>query len=199
MRRPSRPKSKSATRERVIDCALALFQTQGYRGTGLNQIIAESGAPKGSLYHYFPEGKDQLACAAIEQASRVVIFELSRRVVGVTRVSELITRLFDYFVESMEASDFKKGCPIATISLEEAGENERIRAACAQSYQSWLFMLTQAFIALGVAAPERAANQLLSSIEGALILSRVRKSSAPLVDMKDALLRQLTSAPAIDQ
>lgn len=186
--RTLRTEVKPTARERVIEAALELFQTQGYRKTGLNQILAKSGAPKGSLYHYFPEGKEQLACATIEQATHAVILELSQRVIGVTSVSELVTRLFDYFVESMESSDFKKGCPIATITLEEAGENDTIRSACARAYESWLFMLTQAVGALGITDPASVSNQLLGSIEGALILSRAKRSISPLIDMRELLI-----------
>ncbi len=193
MRKATQHQAKVTARERVIDAALELFQTQGYSATGLNQILAASGAPKGSLYHYFPEGKDQLACAAIEKATGIVIVELSKRVIGVTHVDELVTRMFDYFIDSMESSNFRKGCPIATITLEEAAENERIRSACANAYESWLFMLTQVLGALGIADPARVSNQLLSSIEGALILSRAKKSSSPMADMKNFMLRQTWS------
>ncbi|MEV7027919.1 helix-turn-helix domain-containing protein, partial [Kitasatospora sp. NPDC093558] len=60
------------TRARLIAGARALIEAQGYFGSGVNQIVAESGAPRGSLYFHFPEGKDQLVTAALVQAGREV-------------------------------------------------------------------------------------------------------------------------------
>ncbi|MDQ2999201.1 MAG: TetR/AcrR family transcriptional regulator, partial [Chloroflexota bacterium] len=62
----------STTRDQIVDAAGDLLESQGFHATGLNQIVKESGAPKGSLYYYFPAGKDEIAEAAIEQAGRAV-------------------------------------------------------------------------------------------------------------------------------
>ena len=180
----------SSVRDRLIEAALELFQAQGFHQTGLNQILRVSGAPKGSLYHYFPGGKDELACAAIDRATADVINQLSQRAVGVSDYNGLVTLFFEYFIESMQSSGFKKGCPIATITLEQAESNERIRSACARAYDAWLLVLSQVLSALGMTNPASVANQLLSSVEGALILTRARKSVSPLQDMKEILLRK---------
>ena len=57
-----------SSRERLLDSAVDLLQRQGYRGTGLNELLERSGAPRGSLYHYFPGGKEQIGAEAIARA-----------------------------------------------------------------------------------------------------------------------------------
>src|SRR3954453_12156456 len=56
------------SRERLLDSAVDLLQRQGYHGTGLNELLERSGAPRGSLYHYFPGGKEQMGAEAIARA-----------------------------------------------------------------------------------------------------------------------------------
>jgi TetR/AcrR family transcriptional repressor of lmrAB and yxaGH operons len=68
-----RRKQEGEACARLLGTAADLFQRQGYHGTGLNQILAESGAPKGSLYHYFPEGKEALAAAALGRSGEEII------------------------------------------------------------------------------------------------------------------------------
>lgn len=55
-----------STRDRLVQAATRLFRQRGYDGTGLTEILTEAGVPKGSLYHHFPEGKADLACAAAD-------------------------------------------------------------------------------------------------------------------------------------
>ena len=62
-------------RERMIESAITLMRRSGYSGVGINEVLAESGAPKGSMYHYFPDGKRQVAAEALTTyAGRVVAF-----------------------------------------------------------------------------------------------------------------------------
>ena len=51
----------AATRDRIVDASAELFRRQGYNATGVKQIVTEAQAPFGSLYHFFPGGKEQLA------------------------------------------------------------------------------------------------------------------------------------------
>jgi TetR/AcrR family transcriptional repressor of lmrAB and yxaGH operons len=176
-------------RERLIETAMRLFQAQGYNQTGLNQIIKESGTPKGSLYHYFPEGKEDLACAAIDHAAQQVTLDLIKATVGVTDLSGLLYAVFGHFINELESSQFTKGCPVATITLEQSSSSERIRIACEQAYTQWIQGLSQVLSILGVAYAERIATYILSNVEGALILSRSRRSAQPLQAVLESLIQ----------
>lgn len=177
------------TRARLIAGTRNLIEAQGYFGTGLNQIVAESGAPRGSLYFHFPEGKDQLVAAALVQAGQE-IEELLRTPVGRdSGATALVDRLVEVFAARLEESDYTKGCPVATVGLEVAGGNEALRRVCAEVYGSWQRVLTERLVAdgFGPAEAETASGQALALLEGAVLLARVRHDRRPLEDARHAV------------
>jgi TetR/AcrR family transcriptional repressor of lmrAB and yxaGH operons len=176
-------------RERLVSTTALLLQSQGYNSTGLNQILQESGVPKGSLYHYFPGGKEELALAAITHASAEVDALLrSLAATGLDMRASLVQAI-GYFIQALEGSDYKKGCPIATVSLEQAGANPQIQAACAQAYATWQATLAEFMQAHGCAAPRAdvLAERLLMLLEGALVLCKARRDCSRLRHLQHEL------------
>ncbi|MQY09358.1 TetR/AcrR family transcriptional regulator [Actinomadura macrotermitis] len=168
------------TRDRVLHTAADLFQRQGYHGTGLNQVLAESGAPKGSLYFHFPGGKEQLAADALRLSGAELAGELARAAAGVTGAREGITALGEHFARSLEESDYTKGCPLATVALETSSASAEIRGACDSAYGAWLDGIEGALRRWGVPAGEAGplAVLVLSSLQGAIMLARVRRDAS---------------------
>lgn len=167
-------------RDRLITTASNLFQTQGYNSTGLNQIITESATPKGSLYHYFPGGKEDLAVAAINFAANEIDVALQQQLTAQPGLQEGLTAVLQFFMHELESSGFKKGCPVATIALEQAGHSSKIQAACGMAYARWENSVTLLLQAHGIAEPAVGAARLMNALEGALVLSRARANTAPL-------------------
>ncbi|RJO70107.1 TetR/AcrR family transcriptional regulator [Nocardia panacis] len=170
---------KTDTRERVLDTAAELFQTQGYSGTGLNTVLARSGAPKGSLYFHFPEGKTQLAVEAIARSSHGVEERISAVLATAAGAEEAVVALGEFFAAGLEESEYRKGCPVATVALEAADDDD-IRAACASAYRSWQEMIAEALCRWDI-DPERAAalaSLVLSAIQGALVLARTHRDAS---------------------
>jgi TetR/AcrR family transcriptional regulator, lmrAB and yxaGH operons repressor len=162
------------TRERLLRTAATLFHTQGYHATGLNQVVAEGGAPKGSLYFHFPGGKEQLAAESIA-VSAAGVRDLLRSVSDVDDALAL-------FAARLADTDFRDGCPVATVALDAAGESEPIRAACATAYDSWREVLVDSLVRQGVPAARAPglATTVLAAVEGALLLARTQRDVAPL-------------------
>src|SRR4051812_44388104 len=105
---------RGETRERVLRTAGDLFQRQGDHGTGLNQVLAESGAPKGSLYFHFPDGKEQLASESVALSGRAVGEELAEAVLAAPDGRAGLAALSEHFARNLVESGFSKGCPVAT-------------------------------------------------------------------------------------
>src|ERR1700678_3900597 len=107
-------------RQPIINTAVTLFRRQGYSRTGLNEIVDVSGAPKGSLYHYFPLGKSSIAVAAVKEAGVRVAATLTKLADECRSTSEMLRRHAELLAGWMRASGFRDGCPITTVLLELA-------------------------------------------------------------------------------
>ncbi len=173
-------------RQALVQTAMRLFRRQGYASSGLNQILDESGAPKGSLYHHFPGGKEALAEAAVEHAGALIaqMLETARdrhpddpaAFAGVYATT---------MAQWMAESGFRSGCPIATTLLETAPQNEAITAAGSHALNRWVEIAASVAQRSGMAPREagRWAHMLICAMEGALIVARVRKSKASILDV----------------
>ena len=182
------PKGESA-KARLVHAALNTFHAQGYRGTGMAQLVAESGFPRGSLYFHFPGGKEEIATAAISQARDEIgqgidlAFEAASDPIGALRL------IVDAFANELASSDYARGCPVTTVALETSADTPRLEATCASAYVDWQARIARHLREAGFseARASRLATFALSAIEGALILARSARSRAPLDDVMEEL------------
>ena len=173
---------RTDTRQRMLDTAADLFQTQGYHATGLTQLTTAGGAPKGSLYFHFPGGKEQLAAEAVRLSSERTGTMLEAILRDAPDPVTGIDRAVDALANFLTESDFQRGCPLATVALDTAAESEPIREACADGYASWHGVLA-GYLARQGLPDERAvelATIVLAAIEGGLLLARTRRDLGPL-------------------
>ncbi|MCU0509263.1 MAG: TetR/AcrR family transcriptional regulator [Anaerolineae bacterium] len=171
-----------STREQIIETTSHLLEQQGYYATGLNQIVQESGAPKGSLYYYFPQGKEELTAEAIDRSAREFTRIIETELARYDDPAETIYQFMQGLAEHAQASDCRGGAPIATVALETAGHSERLTAACQAAYGRYQSAFAARFVASGF-SEERAAQLatlIVAAIEGGMILSRTQRSAAPL-------------------
>ena len=171
----------TTSREQIIEKTRELLEIQGYHGTGLNQIVKESGSPKGSLYYYFPGGKEELAVEAIQQAGTMVLKRIRHNLSLVDDPAIAIREFIMNIAINVERSGYAKGGPITTIALETASSSEQLRAVCDQIYQDWQKAFSEKLQTVHL--PERAASMstlIIAAIEGGVILCRTSKSRNPL-------------------
>ena len=166
-------------RRLAIEAAARLFGTDGYHATGLTRILDESGAPKGSFYFHFPDGKEQLAeeavAAASSQMEELIFFSIEQAGRGEGTVVEhlagaLQRRLID--------SDYATGGSITSLTLETAHLSDRLREACAAAYDRWIGLLADYFETQGLTT-ERArsvAATVLAGLEGALAMAKASRN-----------------------
>lgn len=172
----------STARDQIVEATCDLLEAQGYHATGLNQIVAESGAPKGSLYHYFPDGKEELAAAAIERTGRALAGRVEAGLALHDDPAEAVAFLAAAIADAVEQSGFRAGGPLTTVALETATSSERINLACRAAYDR-LQAAFAAKLAAGGHDPQRAAELasfVTAAIEGGIILSRTYHSGDPL-------------------
>jgi TetR/AcrR family transcriptional regulator, lmrAB and yxaGH operons repressor len=180
-------------RQPIINAAVTLFRRQGYSATALNDIVDESSAPKGSVYHYFPAGKPSIAAAAVEEAGRRVAETVLQLAMKTSSTGELIREHARLLAGWMRKSGFRDGCPITTVLLELAPEDRAVAQAGREAYAARLAILTEKLIADGFPAEraKRLAGLCVSAIQGALIQARVERSGAPIETAADELASML--------
>jgi TetR/AcrR family transcriptional regulator, lmrAB and yxaGH operons repressor len=175
------------SRAALIDKAATLFRRQGYAATGLNQILEEAGVKPGSLYHHFPQGKQQLAAAVVD-AEGAGIEQLLRRFLATGRpVADIVDRWVDLLVAGL-AGDQRDGCPIEPIATESVNASPVVREASARVFKGWCVAIGDRLRSDGWSAAEAkdVAVAVISLIEGALILSRIAGDAAALDAAKPA-------------
>jgi TetR/AcrR family transcriptional repressor of lmrAB and yxaGH operons len=186
--------SELSTRERMVRAACELLETQGYHATGLNEILQRSDTPRGSLYYYFPEGKEELAAEAIERQGRLIEAGIRADLAAVENAAAAVQGLFFKLAQHVESSGCRMGGPITAVALESSTTNERLRQVCAQIYDAWRTAFEEKLLASGYPATETAAlsTLILSVLEGATTLSRTLRSALPLQQAGEQLGRLLT-------
>ena len=173
----------SETKQRLLRAGEQLFRTQGYAGTGLKQLSQAADAPWGSLYHFFPDGKEQLGGEILAYVGELYRAGCQAAFERYDDPAEAIERIFVGEAAILEKSDYKNGCPIASVTLDIASTNESLRAACASAFRGWLETIALALWSAG-APPSDAtalAGFVLSCLEGAIVLSRAAKSPTALL------------------
>jgi TetR/AcrR family transcriptional repressor of lmrAB and yxaGH operons len=169
-------------REQILQTTCTLLDKQGYHGTGLNEIVKESGSPKGSLYHYFPEGKEQIVAEAViqsgnETAERIRL-GLSESVNASKAISDFILKI----AEQVELSKFAAGSPLTAVAMETATNSERINLACREAYTLLQIAFKNKLAESGYtkSKADELAIFIVAAIEGGIILSRTNHSGDSL-------------------
>jgi AcrR family transcriptional regulator len=173
----------SETREKLLDASGELFRRQGYTGTGVKQILAEAGAPFGSLYHFFPGGKSALGAETVRRSGFLYGLLLGEYVPPEVELLNGVRAFFAAAARDLEESGYADACPIATVALEVSSRNEEMRLACAEVFDAWIEAGTWRFELAGI--ERRVARelviQMLAGLEGAFVLARALRSTEPVL------------------
>jgi AcrR family transcriptional regulator len=182
------------SRDRMIQSAALLFRENGYSGTGFRDVIEHSGAPRGSIYHHFPGGKEQLAAETVAWAAEVI----ERRIARAAESGDPIAALgmfVDSWREVLEDSNFRAGCPVVAVAAEADAGSTATEAAAA-AFTRWQDLIGRSLLDAGVSRTDarRLATTVVAAIEGAILLCRVRRDIGPLRDVHRALEATLRTA-----
>lgn len=182
-----RTSSQIDPRERMIRSAAVLFRERGVHGTSLSDVVAHSAAPRGSIYHWFPGGKAQLAEEATRYAGEFIAGGIAAALEDDDPVAA-VRGFAALWREILRDSDFSAGCPVMSATLE-GDRTPGAREAAGAAFERWQELLVGAFRGRGV-APARArslAALVVAAVEGAIVLSRAQRSGRPLERVADEL------------
>ncbi|MGC5698854.1 TetR/AcrR family transcriptional regulator [Pseudomonas sp. NFXW11] len=183
---------KSNAAERIVRATASLLASRGYAGTGLSDIIARSEAPKGSLYHYFPDGKPQIASAAIGFVGREVQAFLEQAGSQAPHARNVLGRFTATLRNWLQHSQFAEACPVFSTALSIEAELAPVHAECRSVLRAWHASIEGALRADGVAAAAATSRAwlVLCALEGAVAISRSEQSLSAL-DATEGELRAL--------
>ncbi|MEW2388678.1 TetR/AcrR family transcriptional regulator [Streptomyces venezuelae] len=177
-----RPLGDLGTRDRIVVVAARLIQRQGYVGTGIKQIAKEAEATLGSVYHFFPGGKEAVAVAAIAYSAEEFAVMLRSGLTGEDAPGPAIERCAGELAVALRESGWVDGCPVTAAALETLGTESEIQRVCAEALRGWERIVEDRL--LGAAfAPEDArevASTVISALEGAEVTAQVARSEEPL-------------------
>jgi AcrR family transcriptional regulator len=176
----------------MVRSAASLISSRGVSGTSLSDVLTDSGAPRGSIYHHFPDGKRQLAEDAIRLTSGRVLAYLSAG--SNDSASEALARFIGLWRQVVVTSQGSAGCVVAGVAVDTVDDAELMHVVRA-TFRSWADALAEQFTAAGVPADRAApiAQAALAGMEGALILCRAEGNSEPLDAVAAELMRLLPS------
>jgi AcrR family transcriptional regulator len=177
----------SNSRKKMVQSAAALIGSQGMNATSFSDVLADSGAPRGSIYFHFPGGKRELAKDAIRWTSDQVVAHMQAN--SGSSAPEVLQHFVALFQHVVEATDGAAGCAVAGVTIDIPASDDELMAEARAAFHAWTALLAEQLTVVGVARERAAgiATIAVASVEGALILCRAEGGTAPL----DAVASQL--------
>jgi TetR/AcrR family transcriptional regulator, lmrAB and yxaGH operons repressor len=172
---------RSPARARMVRSAATLIRERGIHGTGLREVVAHSGGPRGSLGRFFPGGKTQLVTEAIDVALVELFGDLERKLGDAETFPEAISVIVTPWRRLLVDHDFALGCPLAA-TICDAADNDGLRTHVRDAFAGWRAPVVDAYARFGASPAEAEAHAtvLMAALEGALILARAQRSIEPL-------------------
>lgn len=182
-------------RDPIVDTAIRQFRKNGYPATALNTIVELSGAPKGSVYHYFPNGKPSIAAAAVEEASRRMARTMRDIASKTSNAEEFIKEFASTLSRWLRRSGYRDGCPMTTVLLELSTLDRSVAKAGRHAYAVRFEVIREVLQNDGISASdaEDFTSFCMSSLNGAIIEARVFRNSRPILSAGNMLAHCIAS------
>lgn len=183
-------------RERMVFSAAQLIRTQGVSGTGMREVVQHAEAPRGSLQHYFPGGKEQLVDEALAWTGSYAARRVRRHAAALANPTPgaLFAAMVGQWRDEFASAGYAGGCPLVATTADTAAASEKLRQAVSAAFETWQAPVAEELRRMGV--PDRRSTSLalvmISALEGAIVLARAHHDLAPL----DAVAEEL--APMLD-
>jgi AcrR family transcriptional regulator len=177
----------TSARARLLDAAEQMLREVGMAGTGIKEVVARSGAPIGSLYHYFPDGKTQLVSESLQ-----IHADKSKRLLehffdGKQTAAAAVRRLFDTAADAFERAGAYKGCAVGAVALDLMPRDTALREICRSTFDDWADIITPRLPLPSERARHAAAVTIVAALEGAFILAKAAKSGDPFRQVGESL------------
>jgi AcrR family transcriptional regulator len=185
-----------SVRERMVESAVVLLAKRGFQGASFTEVLAHSKAPRGSIYHHFPDGKEQLIAAAVDYAGARAVLLLDA--LSGRSPAEIVDAFMGMWRAVLERSGFAAGCSVLAVTV--SADSGELLARAGEVFRSWQARLAELLRAGGLAADDAdgLATMMIAASEGAVVLARAQRALTPLETVQRQL-RRLAEAYGPDQ
>ena len=186
----------SEVRARMVDAGTALLARRGY-GITMLEVVKEAGAPRGSIYYHFPDGKEELAIAAAAKTGS----ELSHLVQVMARrnpeIADFLCALVDHHTKRLVASGYSEGCPLLGVTVSAGSDSPALRESAASAFEVWVGAIAGVLREKGLeeSVADQLASTTIAAIEGSIVLARAARRREPLDRFKGLLPALVAALP----
>lgn len=183
-------------RNRILESAVVLLRQSGLSGAGINQLLAHSGAPKGSMYYHFPGGKLQIAAQALELYGQRVATSFETALSSRKKPADKLRALFGLIAARFENANFEQSCAAGAVALDLQAPVAALQPVVAGVMAAWQLVVARHLPQRTIAQRQSFAGLVISAIEGAYIRGRAERSATALVEAGEWLARMLEAQKA---
>jgi TetR/AcrR family transcriptional regulator, lmrAB and yxaGH operons repressor len=178
-------------RKRMVEGAVQLLARRGLKSTSFAEVLELTGTPRGSVYHHFPEGKDQLVGSAVDMAGAYLVGALDRE--AGASAEEVVEHFLQIWRGVLLRSKCGSGCAVLAVTI--ATDSPELMDHAATVFREWRGKLAALLERGGMAARHATpfATALIASTEGAVVLSRAEHSIEPFDVVAQQTMQHLRS------
>ena len=179
---------RTDTRARMIASAALLLREHGVAHTSIAKVLEHSNGPRGSVAFHFPGGKTELISEALLWAGNTVTDAMRKKNAEGATAAEVFTYLCERYKQNLERSEYLAGCPVGAAA-QDSHADPTIGPIVAQVMDSWTEALTETMVEAGRDRDDAVglATLCVCGLEGAILLARIKRSSAPVDAVRDRL------------
>lgn len=164
----------------MLESAAQVLRERGAAAVTIDEVLARSGAPRGSVYHHFPEGRRQILREALEYAGLEITTAIDAA--ADESAAALLRQFVQFWEQSLLASDYTAGCPVLAAAVGSGQDEQQLTAVAGEIFSRWRAASRQAYVREGFEPADATAlaDITISAMEGAVVLCRSTHSLDPL-------------------
>lgn len=178
----------TGSRDRIVAASLSLLRRGGLAASGVNNVVTEGNAPKGSIYHFFPGGKTDIVVEALHRNRDATSAAILRFLGSNHPLPRRVKSMFKDLAARMARDDFTSSCAIGAVALDIGADDAKLRETCREVMTGWIDLVSQQLHELPAPKRRPAAEFFISLLEGAQLAARARRSAAPITNAQEAFL-----------
>ena len=178
---------RGSTRNRMLLSAAEVLREKGAAGVTIDEVLTRSGAPRGSVYHHFPDGRSQLLTEALQFAGDSITAIIDEA--AAAGCVSLVRQFVAFWERTLADSDFAAGCPVVAAAIGSDDDDPALTTIAGDIFERWREALAHAFVADGFddADARSLAVMCIASLEGAVVLCRSTRSADPLREVSQQI------------